>query len=195
MQPKALKEKIDKIDEMLAKLQDAVQDGNPVLDLPSANGLIAECQSDGLKIVEAIFKECQEKGIPVWIDGRSLLASCRTQHLLPWETALEIGMFEDGWDAVKTDILAELDCILEGCSVKPRKKPKYGRICPEVKVHVWVRDAKTVHMDNEGSTAWSTEDCILPLKERSLNGMAFASPSNAWSILEAEYGSGWKKMV
>ena len=195
MQPKALREKIDKIDEMLAKFQNAVTDGNPVLDLPPANGLIAECQKDCFDIADAIFKECQKKGIPAWIDGRSLLASCRTQNMLPWETALDIGMFEDGWDAANADILAEIDCTAEKYSIKPKKKQKYGKICPVVNVKVWIKDAKTIHLVTDGMTAWSKESCILPLQERILNGRAFASPANAWSILEAEYGSDWKKIV
>lgn len=196
MEAKVLKDKLSRIDEMLSKVESSVQDGNPVLELPSASGLIAECQTDTLMIAAAVFEECGKQTIPVWLDGRSLLASCRTQNLLPWETSLEIGVFESGWDALHCGMLARLECALEGQSIKPAEKPKYGRICPDVKVNVWIKGEHTLQLQmDSGKTAWTTEECILPLKERTLNGLPFASPAKAWSILEAEFGSGWQKIV
>lgn len=196
MEVKVLKDKLSRIDEMLAKVESAVQDGNPVLEMPSASGLIARCQTEGISMAAAMLEEFQKRNIAIWLDGRSLLASCRTQKLLPWETVVEVGVLEDGWDALKDGLLDEIGYVLDGQAVKPAEKPQSGSICPEVKINVWTRDAQTLHLERaEGETAWTTEECIFPLKERVLNGLAFASPSNAWSILEAEFGSGWQKIV
>ena len=196
MEAKALKDKLSRIDEMLAKVESSVQDGNPVLEMPSASGLIAKCQTDGISIAAAVFEECQKRNIAIWLDGRSLLASCRTQNLLPWETVVEVGVFEEGWDALKDGLLDEFGYVLDGQVIKPAGKPQAGSICPEVRINVWIKDAQTLHSEQAGGgTAWTTEECILPLKDRVLNGLAFAAPVNAWSILEAEFGSGWQKIV
>ena len=195
MEAKDVQDKLDRLDEMLAKLSKAVEEGNPVLEMPPAAGMIAECQTDGIALASVLADECQMLGIPVWIDGRSLLAACRTQNLLPWETVLEIGLFESDWSRVRIDILPKISAVLEDGKVRPAEKPKFGRICAEIAPRIWTMDKAVCHSVKDGQTAWTTEECIVPLGNASLNGMQLPSPAKPWSILEAEFGSGWQKIV
>ena len=196
MDAKDLNDKLDRLDKMLDKMSKAVEEGNPVLNMPSASGMIADCQTDGIVLLSSLIEACQAKGIPAWIDGRSLLAACRTQNLLPWETELEIGLFDSGWTELNaSDILQSIGCSMDGGKIHSATEPEFGRIKPEIVPRVWIVDKATCHLEFGGQTVWTVESCILPLSKATLNGMELPSPCNAWSILEAEFGSGWQKIV
>lgn len=191
MNKEQISAKLRRLDDLLNKLSDAVESGNPVLDLPPANGLIADCQTGCLDIVSKIA----EAGIQFWLDGRSLLAASRTQMLLPWETSAEIGTTEEGWRMLSESGFAEkMDLRIDGRRILPFNRPAYGKLCPEVNVLVWTAKDGAAVLDGERKIA-VPEDYFLPLDSCTLNGTEWPRPAKAWSLLEAEFGEGWRTMM
>lgn len=191
MKPEDLNAKISLLEQMLDKLSGAVEEGNAVLNLPPAEGLIADCQKGCIEIVSQIAEAASEAGFPVWLDGRSLLAASRTQTLLPWETSAEIGTTEECLRLISAKCP---ELRVKERTVSPVRRPAYGRMCPEVKVLVWSLKDGTASLDGSEDVQ-VPESQILPLGTCILNGADLPRPAKAWKLLEAEFGEGWKTML
>lgn len=180
--------KLEQFDELVSSLEAKVKKTEAILELPKAVGAIADCQKAMLEILSGLKNE----GMEWWMDGRTLLASARTQELLPWESMLEIGMLEESWNALSSpEVLSRNAVQLEESVLTSIHSPAMGAMKPQIRINVWDRNFNGfIH---EGISV--PFNVVLPLKERKLAGLSFPAPANTLKYLNILYGSSWIEMV
>ena len=184
----SLSVKIDLASDLLNRLDTKLKENSVALELPKAEGVIRKCQNSMISILESL----QNGDVEFWLDRNSLLASCRTGWLLPWEMSLSIGMISTEWERlVSSSIPASCGFEIEGNLLTGRRKKTDSSPRPEVKTCIWMKAGGRLL---SGSLNIS-EQMIYPLKPILLNEREFLAPNESWSILKAEYGADWMKHV
>lgn len=180
--------KVDRLSEMIDRFERQIENSNSVMNLPQAEGPIGDCQKKML----SMLNQLKDVGAEFWLDGHSLLASCRTQYLLPWETSMDIGMMKDKWSELQgSDILEQLGMTAEGDAIASTEKPKFGALKPIINIWTWeavgnamIHDAIEVDLK-----------FLLPLIETTLHDASWPAPNNPWQMMKAEFGECWMQSV
>ena len=189
LEVESLSSKIEKLEEMLDILDRNISGSSAVLNFPKASGVIETCQKKMLSIMKGL----QEENIDFWLDGNSLLASCRTKVLLPWDTSIEIGMLEESWlTTLHSNSLRSKGIVVDGASfTEANYEPRYDSIKPSVKIRIWKFNNGLLSCgENEVSP-----EAIFPLSFRTLEEIEFPSPADPWQILKSEFGEGWMRKI
>ena len=180
--------KLDRIDEMLDILEKAVKDNDVVFNMPKASGIIKICQDRMLHIL-TILKEAE---VAFWLDRHSLLAACRTGYLLPWETKVYIGMMDDEWLNVQnSNLLFNSGIVVKDGILTLSGNLGLDAVKPEVNVCLWTEMNERMYADGVDLS----KKAIYPLKKMNLSDISFLAPHDIWSVMKAEFGDEWKKVV
>lgn len=181
--------KLEKLDEMIDKLDSIVKESNPAADLPQAVGLIRNCQLEMLDM----FHFLDSNNIEYWLEGKTLLAAWRNGQFLPWDTFAHIGMLESTWiELQESGILDKGGLKIEYNMLTSQKESIRGSLVPQLHVRKW-NVYSEIAISGKGMSLPSNQ--IWPLGEMSFEEGKAPTPKDAIAMLKGEFGDNWKKVL